>query len=114
MADLFISSSSNPASMRIRSTSSRIGLYSAVCDKNAGNQSAQRARIGRKEPTVSFFRKSESVPSKKFSAVVAGAERLLGPVFAWYYWLQRIWHWNHTTHEIWRKTLPMFLQEVEY
>ena len=55
-------------------------------DEEIQGQSTQRG-TGIGDPgtklTVSLLCKSEPVPSKKFPAVVAGAERFLGPVFTW-------------------------------
>ena len=89
-ADFFISSSSNPASISIRSTSSKIGLYSTTHhddERPRKSVHAPRPRVNRgskkSELTIPLLSESESVSSEKFSAVVAGTERFLGPVFAW-------------------------------
>ena len=120
-ADLFISSPSNPASRRIRSTSSRIGLYSAALsredpksvhtqrtgvDWGLGNQTHHTALPqGRTRPFEEAFHGYCWRRTLFESSVHLGIRRDIR---------SRIWNRNHTTHEIWRRTSLTSLQEAEY
>jgi len=80
------------------------------------NEQGETGAKGRKL-TVPLFCESKRVSSKHFSTVVADTERFLSPVFTWVS--------NPTsdrgsrnrtraTYEIWRRTWPESLREVEY
>lgn len=75
----FISSSSNPASARIFSTSSRIGLYVPKVKITRELNNIQ-SRINRLGCTITFLCYGETIPPEQLPSVVARLMSLLSPV----------------------------------